>query len=98
MNENLENRIGEIIEQEKEKTKKKRPFLEMIDFSYENGPKGQFLSRLRAKTREKTFILFKEHRNPEASIRKVFQNLRRLLNKNKIKKIQKMNFYFKEAS
>lgn len=90
MNEKIKN----LVINETEKVKKKRPFLEKIDISYEQNNRGTFLSKLKAVTNNKTIFIKQESRCPESAVRKVFTNLTKLLKKRKYKRSNKLDFDF----
>lgn len=75
--------IESIICLETERVKRKRPYLEEVSVSYERQSSGLFITRMRAKTKKKSFYLVEENRNPQSAVKKIFNDLNRLLNKKK---------------
>ncbi|GAB4017250.1 MAG: hypothetical protein Fur0010_17730 [Bdellovibrio sp.] len=75
----------EIYENEKKMVETKVKDLERIDYDYEEDHRGVFLFRLRARLKNKIFLLAARDYCPETSIRRVFRQLKKLLQKNKVR-------------
>ena len=95
---NQHSKIEKLIKKETTRIKKKRPFLEKIDFVYEENKKGTYLTKLRAKTHKKTFLITEENHCPEISVKKVFNNLSRILGKKKMKRSKRMTLEMQGAA
>ncbi len=91
-------KIEKIITREKESIQKKRSNVEAIELEFDQNRKGKYLTKLRAKMSNKTLYLVEENYCPEISVRKVFNNLKRLLEKKKFRKPQRLMMEFDTVS
>lgn len=90
-------RMQELITEQTEKIKRKKPALSSLDLNYFELPQGTYMARLKAKVKQKTIFLKSEDRCPESSIRKLFNMLTRILNQKKSKGRIRLVFNQEEA-
>jgi len=95
---NIDEKIKRLVASETEKIRKRKPFLEKINITYEEYGKGYFLSKLKAKTKNKIIFVKKESRCPEVAVRKVLNVLTKRLQSKKFKKAARISFDFKETA
>lgn len=95
---NIDLKLQDLIKVELEKLKKKRPFVRDVEVSYEHKENGEFLSKVTAWTERKTVNLTQKNRCAESAIRKLFNNLRRVLGKRPYVRPKRLNFNLREAA
>lgn len=78
-----EKRIKEMIQKEVKKTYKQRPFLKQVKVSFGQSSCGRFYSKLKARGNRQTLHMEKAGHCLENSVKKIFINLKRVLEKKK---------------
>lgn len=83
--------IEDFISTETERVKKKRPVLQRVEVLQTQDRRGSFYSTLMAKTRNKTITLKQVDRCQYSGIKKLFENLTRVLRRKNNKRAHKIN-------